>query len=167
MLSRFHRPYFVGETCSPETAFSKTIDVIAENRLAGCSRKHHNLRDGRQPKSVVTTWLGTATILFAARSADYGGMNLDTAAEVLTLASTVGTVVTIIFAFRAFWRATSADSGLALFGLACSPFIVGALLALNGTEPNFHDTSMGGLLFYGLLVEITAATLSISRAFSR
>ena len=118
-------------------------------------------------KAFVTTWLGTAAILFAAGSADYGGFRLETAAEVLTLASAVGTVATIIFAFRSFWRATSADSGLALFGLACSPFIVWALLTVNGTGPNLHYTSMGGLLFYGLLAEITAATLLVSRAFAR
>ena len=118
-------------------------------------------------KAFVITWFGTALILFAAGSADYGGSRLETAAEVLTLASAVGTVATITFAFRAFWRATSADSGLALFGLACSPFVVVALLALNGTGPNLHHTSMGGLLFYGLFTEFTAATLLVSRAFAR
>src|SRR5258707_5893353 len=109
--------------------------------------------------AFATTWLGTAALLFAAGSADYGGSRLETAVEVLTLASAVGTVATTIFAFRSFWRASSADSALVVLGLACSPFVVGGLLALNGTEPNIHFTSIGGLLFYGLLAEITAVTL--------
>ena len=41
-------------------------------------------------KAFVITWLGTAAILFAAGSADYGGIRLETAAEVLTLASAMG-----------------------------------------------------------------------------
>ena len=70
-------------------------------------------------KTLVTTWEGTVAILFAAGLAGEGGFRLGTVAEVLTLASAVGTVPTIIFAFSSFWRVTSADSGLALFGLAC------------------------------------------------
>jgi hypothetical protein len=58
--------------------------------------------------------------------------------EVLTPASAVGTVATTIFAFRSFWKASSADSALVVLGLACSPFVVGGLVALNGTEPNIH-----------------------------
>lgn len=117
--------------------------------------------------AFVTTWLGTAALLFAAGSADYGGSKMETAVEVFTLASAMGTVAMTTFAFRSFWRASSADSALVVFGLACSPFVVGGLLALNGTEPNFHFTSIGGLLFYGFLAEITAVTLLLSRAFGR
>jgi hypothetical protein len=117
--------------------------------------------------TFVTTWLGTVALLFAAGSGDYGGSRLETAVEVLTLASAVGTVATTVFAFRSFWRAHSADSALVVFGLACSPFVVGGLLALNGTPPNIHFTSIGGLFFYGLLAEITAVTLLVSRAFGR
>jgi len=118
-------------------------------------------------RAFVTTWLGTAALLFAAGLADYGGSRLDTAVEVLTLASAVGTVAMTTFAFRSFWRDSSADGALALLGLACSPFVVGGLLALNGTEPNIHFPSMGALLFYGFLAEITAVTLLLSRAFGR
>jgi hypothetical protein len=117
--------------------------------------------------AFVTTWLGTASLLFAAGSADYGGSKMETVVEVLTLASAVGTVATMTFAFRLFWRASSADSALVVFVLACSPFVVGGLLVLNGTEPNFHFTSIGGLLFYGFVVEITVVTLLLSRAFGR
>jgi hypothetical protein len=117
--------------------------------------------------AFATTWLGTAALLFAAGSADYGGSRLETAVEVLTLASALGTVAMTFFAFRSFWRASSADSGLVIFGLVCSPFVVGGLLALNGTQPNLHFTSMGGLLFYGLVAEGTAVTLLVSRAFGR
>jgi membrane-associated PAP2 superfamily phosphatase len=117
--------------------------------------------------AFVSTWLGTIALLFVAGSADYLGSRMETTVEVLTLASAVGTVVTMTFAFRSYWRAGSADSALIVLGLACSPFVVGGLLALNGTEPNFHFTSIGGLLFYGFLAEITAVTLLLSRAFGR
>jgi hypothetical protein len=76
-------------------------------------------------KAFVTTWLGTAALLFAAGSADYSGSRMETAVEVLTLAAAVGTVAMTTFAFRSFWRAGSADTALGIFGLACSPFVVG------------------------------------------
>jgi membrane-associated PAP2 superfamily phosphatase len=115
----------------------------------------------------VTAWLVTAFLLFTAGSADYGGSKLETAVEVLTWVSAAGTIITTTFAFRWLWRAHSADTALVLVGLACSPFVIGELLALNGTKPNYHYTSIGGLLFYGLLAEITAAILLVSRAFPR
>ena len=118
-------------------------------------------------RAFVTTWLGTAGLLFAAGSADYGSSRLEVAVEVLTLASAVGTVATTTFAFRSFWKDRSADSALAVLGLVFSPFVVGGLLALNGTEPNIHFASIGGLLFYGFLSEITAVALLFSRAFGR
>ena len=117
--------------------------------------------------AFLTTWLGTVTLLFAAGAVDYGGSRLETVVDVLTIASAVGTVATTTFAFRSFWRASSPESAFAVVGLAFSPFIVGGLLALNGTAPNFHFTSIGGLFFYGLLSEITAVTLLASRAFGR
>jgi len=115
----------------------------------------------------ATSWLVTAVLLFTAGSADYGGPELETAVEVLTWVSAAGTIITAVFAFRWLWRAHSADTALVLVGLVCSPFVIWGLLALNGTEPNYHYTSIGGLLFYGLLVVITAATLLVSRAFPR
>ncbi len=117
--------------------------------------------------AFVTTWLGTAALLFAAGSADYGGSKMETAVEVLTLSSAVGTVAMTTFAFRSFWRISSRQTVPWLFLGSCSPFVVAGLLALNGTEPNFHFTSIGGLLFFGFLAEITAVTLLLSRAFGR
>ena len=101
--------------------------------------------------AFVSAWLGTAVLLFAAGSADYGRPRLETAVEALTWAAAAGTVATTVFAFRSFWKARSVDSALIVLGLACSPFVVGGLLALNGTEPNDHFTSAIGLVFYGLL----------------
>jgi len=115
----------------------------------------------------VTTWLGTAAQLFAADSSDYGGSKVQTAVEVLTVASSVRKVATTIFAFRSFCSASSADSALVIFGLACSPFVAGGMLALNGTEPGIHFTPIDGLLSYGSLAEITVVALLLSWAIWR
>jgi hypothetical protein len=71
--------------------------------------------------AFVTTWLGTAALLFAAGSADYGGSKMETAVEVLTLASAVGTVAMTIFAFARSGRPVRQTAPLLFLGLLALP----------------------------------------------
>ena len=120
---------------------------------AGGPARTDNLGDGERPNGIHNN---------VARNG-----KMEIVVKVVTLASTVVTVATTTSAFRSFWRASSADSTLVIVGLACSPFVVGGVLALDGAEPNIQFTSIAGLLFYGFLVEIMAAPLFSSRAFRR
>jgi hypothetical protein len=108
------------------------------------------------------TWLVTAVLILVAGAIEYAGYRFLATAEVLTLCSAVGTLALTVLAFRAFWKARASETVAAALGLACSPFVLGWVLSLNGTEPNIHGAAIGGLYFYALVSEVTAVILLFS-----
>ena len=101
--------------------------------------------------AFIVALLVTAVLIFTAQALEYAGFKFLTAAEALTEASAVGTIVFTFLAFSSFWKAASAAVVPVVIGLACLPFVLGKLLSVNGTELNVHGAALPSMYFNTLL----------------